>query len=548
MKRAVLLLAGWLLASASAAQVARAPVAPPLVSAVVARLGTPALGPLLRQLPQGFPAELDLAMKTGADLRVFQTRIERALEAARPEGRALLGEQARALARILPQAYERIPGRRERADRFEAALAEVQALSIYDAGYAVRLESAARALRANAARKRTYSKALRIAEVLAPVPGTEAELERALSEVSDRYGMAGLSVVGVSGGEVAASVHLGRANLARGQAVTSDTAFRMASISKSVAAAALMTLYERGKFGLDDDVSGALGFTLRNPNFPNRPITYRHLLTHTSGLRDGKNYFAFLDKTFAGGTVPPLRSLLEKGGADFGDGSQFGPSAPGKTYSYSNLGFGVIGTLVERLSGRPFEEHAREAIFEPLGMEASFTASGLARPERLATIYQRGKDGELKPSTDDFGGEKPASRVPPTYKPGENALIYAPMGGLRVSTTDLSKFLRMLMGGGAFQGARVLAQETVALMLTPLRGSGLGLDLTTALVDGELWAGHEGSAYGLRSGMYLRKDGDVGVVFATNGVGAQVRGKGFLGFEREIFRLVSGFLSRRASA
>jgi CubicO group peptidase (beta-lactamase class C family) len=125
----------------------------------------------------------------------------------------------------------------------------------------------------------------------------------------------GMSVVGICKGKVSFSYYRGLADFARN--VPIDTKYRVASVSKSVTAIALMQLYEQGYFSLDDDVSTHVGFTLRNPNFPTTPITYRMLLSHTSSLNDGNTYDSFLNATYTQNPLPALSELLTPSGTSY---------------------------------------------------------------------------------------------------------------------------------------------------------------------------------------------------------------------------------------
>ncbi len=109
--------------------------------------------------------------------------------------------------------------------------------------------------------------------------------------------MVGLTVMAWCRGEISDVFHYGQRDMGRNLPIDNSTRFRIASISKHVMAIGLMQLYEKGLFKLDDDVSDALGFRLRNPFFPNIPITYKHLLSHQAGLLDSDVYYNFLDFT-----------------------------------------------------------------------------------------------------------------------------------------------------------------------------------------------------------------------------------------------------------
>lgn len=107
----------------------------------------------------------------------------------------------------------------------------------------------------------------------------------------------GMSVAVVCNGTVTDVHHYGLSDITRNIPVTDSTMYRVASVSKSVTASALMKLFESGYFSLDEDISDYLGFNIKNPNYPEEPITFRMILSHTSGLQDGTGYSYFLQAT-----------------------------------------------------------------------------------------------------------------------------------------------------------------------------------------------------------------------------------------------------------
>jgi len=119
-----------------------------------------------------------------------------------------------------------------------------------------------------------------------------------------------------------------------------------------VATIGLMQLYEQGKFKLDDDISTALGFQLKNPFYPNIPITYRMILSHQSSLGESNQYDDFITTTYSMMTTPfpEVKELLSPGGKWYSTNS-FKNKKPGTYFSYSNINFGLVGILVEAHSG-----------------------------------------------------------------------------------------------------------------------------------------------------------------------------------------------------
>src|SRR5690606_6662746 len=131
-----------------------------------------------------------------------------------------------------------------------------------------------------------------------------------------------------------------------------DDLFRIASISKSFAATSVMQLVEQGRLSLDDDAGDLIGFPVRNPAFPDRPITLRMLLDHTSSITDGQSY-GNLD------VIDP--------GAGGAWRDSYADRAPGERYEYSNLAYNMVGTIVERVSGERLGASVRRRGLRALG-------------------------------------------------------------------------------------------------------------------------------------------------------------------------------------
>jgi len=243
----------------------------------------------------------------------------------------------------------------------------------------------------------------------------------------------------------------GVADVATGRALSEDALFRIASMTKPITSVALMQLVEQGRIGLDDPAEKYLpelaglkvvesfdpasgAYTLRAPA---RKPTVKHFLTHTSGLAYG-----FTSTTW--------RDLKPRDGDTFPFG---GPLLfdPGERWHYSTS-TDVAGKLVETLSGQKLEDYFREHIFVPLKMNDTFYNVPEAKGPRLVAQQQR-------------GGERMDGAIE-LQKPQLGLAIASPIGGGGLASTadDYGRFMRMLLNGGALDGARVLKPDTVALM------------------------------------------------------------------------------------
>lgn len=247
----------------------------------------------------------------------------------------------------------------------------------------------------------------------------------------------------------------GRRVIDDGAAMTMDTMFRIASMTKAVTSVAAMQLVEAGKLSLDapvPDIDPALsapqvleGFDAEGrPRLrpARRPITLTHLLTHTAGFAYeawNANIARYVPlsgmPSHTTGKVAALRLPLVHD--------------PGDRWEYG-INTDWAGRLVEAISGQPLDVYFREKIFAPLGMKDATFAPSPDQRARQARAHQREADGSLTPH--------------PLEPPAATPEFWAGGGGLYCTASDYTTFLHALLLGGTLQGARVLRAETVALM------------------------------------------------------------------------------------
>lgn len=312
--------------------------------------------------------------------------------------------------------------------------------------------------------------------------------------------------------------------------LTADDPVRIASLSKLVVALGVMRLVEAGTLDLDRDVSTYLGWALRNPAFPDVPVTLRMLLSHTSSLRDEADY------------AIPLGDSVR---ARIGDVRAWDVEhRPGTWFHYTNLNFPVVASVMERATGERFDRLMARIVFVPLRRDACFnwTTCSDAKVARAVVLYAT--DGSVR--RDDLAGKRPTCPVvadPPcdltTYIPGTNGALFSPQGGGRVSARDLARIGRMMLKrGGGF-----LKPASIDLIAKPQwvfdGGNGdteggfycsYGLAVQTLATpnvpgchddpfgDGVRRIGHAGEAYGVRSGLWIDPKRHTGVAFFATGV------------------------------
>ncbi len=308
--------------------------------------------------------------------------------------------------------------------------------------------------------------------------------------------------------------------------------YLVASISKMFTATAIMQLYERGYFDLDDDVNNYLNFNLRNPKYPDKNITFRMLLAHQSSLAtDLPTFFTILmpgELIITGYPDPFLKELLVPSGIHYRP-QVWNSYPPGEDMYYANIGYAVLGYLVEILSGQTFEEYCRENIFEPLEMcDTSFQLANL-NISNVAVPYEF---------------------IFREYYPyiHYNILDY-PAGGLRTSVLDLSHFLIAHMNDGTYGNTRILNPESVEEMHAVQYQSdtynfqyGLGFQIWETSTDTNI--GHSGGLYGVATKMKFRKSNNIGIIMFTNKAVGNLRDKfTFSLIELLLFQKASGYTS-----
>jgi CubicO group peptidase (beta-lactamase class C family) len=296
-------------------------------------------------------------------------------------------------------------------------------------------------------------------------------------------------------GDQLAYTHLaGRRDLARDLPLNRDTLFRIYSMTKPVTSVAIMTLWERGLFSLDDPVhrfipewrelrvreGGAWPEFLTRP--VERPMTIRDLLRHTSGLTydflRATNIDYAYRKLQVGNAAPgyTLEKMLEQLAQlplEF---------SPGERWNYS-VATDVLGALVARISGQSFPEYLQQTLFDPLGMVDTVFSPRPDQRQRFASCYMRGRDKQLLLQDDAQDSQF------------EDRTFFSGGGGLLSTADDYLRFCRMLAHGGQLDGARIIGRRTLDLMTANhLPG---GQDLAALSISGFSETANAGVGFGL---------------------------------------------------
>ena len=339
----------------------------------------------------------------------------------------------------------------------------------------------------------------------------EKQAKEALLKIMEETGSRALSVAVVKNGEIIYSGAFGKKDVEAGVDLSENDLFRIASISKSFTTTALMTLVDAGKLSIDADASDIMGFKVRNPKFPDTVITIKMLLSHSSSLNDSQGYFS-------------LNTINPQTNPDYG--LCYNDYEPGTKYEYCNLGFNMIGTVVEKLAGERFDNYVRRVVLQPLGLEAGFNIDSLDA-SKFVTIYEYVRDvhsGEMTPIASPAAYASRGKEISEGYVEGYSTPIFSPTGGMKISARGLARYMSMHMNYGKdpITGTRIISEENAKLMQTPViednpnNHYAFALKKTKNLVYGQELIGHTGSAYGLYSAMFFDPDKGYGIVMMTS--------------------------------
>ena len=329
-------------------------------------------------------------------------------------------------------------------------------------------------------------------------------LERITDHIERNYiasqKIMGCQVAVARHGHLAYQKSFGSMDLERNKPMADDAIFRIYSMTKPITSVALMTLYEKGYFQLNDPISRYVPSWKNHrvwvsgegeemvTEAPKRPVSFRDVLSHTGGFTYGGGLPGVgiqhpVDKIYrelkirSSGTADTMEGFLDKLAQV--------PLLyqPGERWMYS-LSTDICGALVEIISGKPFAEYLQDEIFGPLGMNDTSFFVAPDKIDRFCANYQRGPDKKLKliddPATSDFTKD-------PAFKSGG--------GGLTGTIADYMKFCEMLRRGGELDGHRVIGPRTLAMMhMNHLAG---GKDLTQLAIGSFSETSNEGVGFGL---------------------------------------------------
>lgn len=321
-----------------------------------------------------------------------------------------------------------------------------------------------------------------------PSPGADPRVVDALFEAYDRPGAPGASVIVIQDGEVALRRSYGLAELETRTRATSETHYRLASLTKQFTAMAIMLLVEQGKLHYDDRAVDVL------PGFPEylREVRIRHLLNHTSGIWDYEDF------------VPSTQSVQVKDRdvlalLSRADHTYF---PPGTAARYSNSAYAVLALIVEQVSGQPFASFLHDHVFAPSGM-----SSTVAHEEGISTVQQRA-----------YGYVANAEGFSPRDQSPTSAVLGD--GGIYTSVTELLAWDR------ALDTHALVKEETQRLAWTPAalpdgKSSRYGFGWFIDEDEGRIRLSHHGETCGFTNAIVKYPAQRLTVIVLTNRAGGE---------------------------
>ena len=284
--------------------------------------------------------------------------------------------------------------------------------------------------------------------------------------------------------------------------IPEDGVYWLASVSKTFISTAIMQLVEKKKVALDGDINKYLKYDVRNPKYPNTSITVRMLLCHRSSLNDSQY----------GWTMDMLDAHNEKYAANFND------YKPGSKYDYCNLGYSLLAAIIEGVTGMRFDEYIDKNICKPLGMNASFNLTKMDDSKLVhALLYNQDKKA--------FYADKSIYNYHYTcnklknYELGKSTASLSPAGGMRMSATDLAKWMMVHMNYGSYNGKRIIKKKTEKAMWNPQgtdRKYAFAFSQYDKVVEGENFYGMTGGSHGIHSLFFFNPEKKYGFVVICN--------------------------------
>lgn len=331
-------------------------------------------------------------------------------------------------------------------------------------------------------------------------------LQKRVNAIRSDYESIGLSVVTVKNGEIVYSQNFGYnpdiSDTTKKSPIKRDDLFLIASVSKTFVGTAIMQLIEKGLISLDDDASKFLGYKLRNPRYPQMPITIRMLLCHRSGLVRRSPFGSKTLYVLKDGYEEKIIKLFE----DF---------EPGSSKSYSNIAYTILGAVIENVTGSRFDDYVEKNILRPLGISGGYDILRMDTTRFVRTYFY--KNGRFIKTSPIYSKDKIPDEQ---YKIGYSTTALWPSGGMIISSEDLAKFMICHINEGELPNRkRILRKQSEKLLWERQSGTNIGLSFVhfAGVLPGIDLIGMSGGARGIHSYMLFEPNEKFGFVVICNG-------------------------------
>ncbi|MGN0777461.1 MAG: serine hydrolase domain-containing protein [Candidatus Ventricola sp.] len=338
--------------------------------------------------------------------------------------------------------------------------------------------------------------------------GEQQSMDERVDEVFSATRTVGGAFVVAQHGEIVYERYYGEQQKTTHVPVSEETYFRCASVTKLVTGIGLMKMMDEGILDPDEDISTYLGYNVRNMSFRNTPITLRMLMSHTAGLVENSSFAR------KASILSDMISVEKKAGSNFKKDVR-----PGSQYTYSNFGAGITGAIVESVTGMDVSSYMRETLFEPLGIDAAYSATQLADPDDIAATYK--KDGSL------YAAPSYMLRQEYVQEASPDTHYRVTIGSLLIRARDLARLGIVICGDGTVDGVRVLSEESVMAMrqehseetdgITPDSPYTFFTVRQDTLFEGLRVYGHQGTDEGIVCNLYVEPENELVIVVMTNG-------------------------------
>lgn len=292
------------------------------------------------------------------------------------------------------------------------------------------------------------------------------------------------------------------ANLNKRDSIKNNDVFRIASISKTFVATAIMQLVERGLLNLDNDINQYLKFKVRNPYFPQTPITVRMLLNHHSSIADYQYWKYRNSLVMFMNDSAHVKTFFEN-------------FKPGTQYKYSNYGYSLLGAIIENVTQVRFDEFIENNILYPLGIDGGYNVSKI---DSTRFVWARVYNQNTKKYSNSPRMFNPFTKEMKNYALGKSTALFSPAGGMKLSVPDLAKYMMTHINYGTYNKVRILTKESEEKLWTVYSNHyGLGFMHTNKKILGVDLIGHQGGAYGIHSMMFFNPEKKYGFIVICNG-------------------------------